>query len=64
MIHYYCENCLEESQSLREGLGKVMQDIREKGFDVLLPFKAGNLAMPRIYELAAAINRMRTLKIK
>jgi predicted ABC-class ATPase len=64
MIHYYCENCLEKSESLREGLRRVMEDIREKGFDVLLPIKAGNLAMPRIYELAAAINRMRTLKIK
>jgi hypothetical protein len=31
-----------------------MDDLCEKGFDILLPYKAGNLAMPR----------MRTLKIK
>ncbi len=64
MIHYYCENYVEKSQSLGDGLRKVMEDVREKGFDLLLPYKAGNLAMPRLYELAGAINRMRTLKIK
>ena len=64
MIHYYSENYMEKTQNLREGLEKVMQDVREKGFDILLPYKVGNLAMPRIYELAGAINRMRTLKIK
>ncbi len=64
MIHYYCENHLDQTQNLKEGLTKVMEDIRERGFDILLPYKVGNLAMPRIFELAGAINRMRTLKIK
>ena len=64
MIHYYCEHYLEKSKNLREGLIKVMEDIRENGFDILLPYKVGNLAMPRIFEVAGAINRMRTLKIK
>jgi predicted ABC-class ATPase len=64
MIHYYSENYMEKTQNLREGLEKVMEDVRERGFDILLPYKIGNLAMPRIYELAGAINRMRSLKIK
>jgi len=64
MIHYYCEHYLEKSKILREGLIKVMEDVRENGFDILLPYKVGNLAMPRIFEVAGAINRMRTLKIK
>jgi len=64
MIHYYCENHLDKTQNLKEGLTKVMEDVRERGFDILLPYKVGNLAMPRIFELAGAINRMRTLKIK
>jgi predicted ABC-class ATPase len=64
MIHYYCENYLDKTQNLREGLTKVMEEVQEKGFDMLNPYKVGNLAMPRIYELAGAINRMRTLKIK
>ena len=64
MIHYYCEHYLDRTQNLKEGLTKVMEDIREKGFDILLPYKAGNLVMPRIFEVAGAVNRMRTLKIK
>jgi predicted ABC-class ATPase len=64
MIHYYSEHYLEKTQYLKEGLTKVMEDVQEKGFDILLPYKVGNLAMPRIHEVAGAINRMRTLKIK
>jgi predicted ABC-class ATPase len=64
MIHYYSEHYLEKTQYLKEGLTKVMEDVQEKGFDILLPYKVGNLAMPRIFEFAGAINRMRTLKIK
>jgi predicted ABC-class ATPase len=64
MVHYYAEHCLERTQNLREGLAKVMEDLRKNGFDMLLPYKVGNLAMPRIFEVAGAINRMRTLKIK
>jgi predicted ABC-class ATPase len=64
MIHYYSEYCMEKTQNLKEGLMKVMMDVQEKGFDLLLPYKVGNLALPRIYELAAAINRMRSLKIR
>jgi len=64
MIHYYSEHYLERTKNLREGLSKVMGDVMERGFDILLPYKVGNLAMPRLYEVAGAINRMRTLKIK
>jgi predicted ABC-class ATPase len=64
IIHYYRETYSEKTGNLREGLEKVMEDIHQGGVDILLPFKAGNLAMPRIYEVAAAMNRMRTLKIK
>jgi DNA invertase Pin-like site-specific DNA recombinase len=55
---------MEKTQNLREGLEKAMEDVRERGFDILLAYKIGNLAMPRIYELAGAINRMRSLRIK
>jgi hypothetical protein len=41
-----------------------MRDVEERGFDILLPFMVGNLALPRIYEVAGAINRMRCLKIE
>jgi predicted ABC-class ATPase len=64
MIHYYSENYLDKTQNLREGLTRVMEEVHEKGFDILLPYKVGNLAMPRIYEVIGAINRLRILKIK
>jgi hypothetical protein len=49
---------------LRSAVGQVMQDIEEKGLDILLPYKSGNLALPRSFEVIAAINRMRTLRVK
>jgi len=64
IIHYYANNYLDKVESLREGLEKVMRDLEEKGFDILLPYKVGNLALPRIYEVAGAINRMRCLKVE
>jgi len=64
LIHYYANHYLNKSEGLKEGLEKVMRDVGEKGFDVLLPYKVGNLALPRIYEVAGAINRMRCLKIE
>ncbi len=64
MIHYYSEQYLEKTRNLREGLSRVMEDVEGRGFDILLPYKVGNLALPRLYELAGAINRMRTLEVK
>jgi|JYMV01.1.fsa_nt_gi predicted ABC-class ATPase len=49
---------------LKEGLQKLMTDLHEGGLDILSPYKAGNLAKPRIFELAFAINRMRSLKVQ
>jgi len=64
MIHYYAQRYLDNSVSLREGLKLVMEDLRQKGLDCLLHYKVGNMAMPRIFEAAATINRMRTLQVK
>jgi predicted ABC-class ATPase len=64
MIHYYAERCLENSPSLKEGMELVLRAVQERGLDCLLPYTVGNLAMPRIFELSGAINRMRTLQVK
>jgi len=40
-------------------LQQALQEIEEEGLDILLPWKAGHLAMPRLYELVAAANRLR-----
>ena len=48
---------------MREGLERCFGDLEERGLDMLLPYRVGNLAKPRIYEVAGATNRMRTLRI-
>lgn len=50
--------------TLSEILDRVMADITEKGLDVITPFPQGDLAMFRRFELAAALNRVRTLEVK
>lgn len=53
-------------KDLSQLLHEIEEEIRQKGLDFLSPFRGhpGDLAMPRKYEIAAAINRMRTLDIK
>ncbi|MFQ5842574.1 MAG: ATPase, partial [Thermodesulfobacteriota bacterium] len=62
-IHYYAQHHIHRGLPLREGLERCFQDLEEKGLDMLLPYRVGNLAKPRIYEVAGATNRMRTLRI-
>lgn len=49
--------------SLREGLRCLDDEIERSGLDVLSVYKVGNLARVRVQEIAAAINRLRTLRI-
>ena len=58
IIHYYATR-YSGNGSLIEGLHKVLADIDAKGLDVISPYKVGNLALPRLHEIAAAINRIR-----
>ena len=64
LIHAYSKRYAARGIPLREGLEKLLEEIERDGFDALSPFKPGNLAMPRVMEAAAAVNRMRTLKIR
>ena len=64
MIHYYAEKYLERAGSLKEGMELVMRAVQEGGLDCLLPYIVGDLALPRPFEVAGAINRMRTLKVR
>jgi len=64
LIYLYAERWLDRSPSLREGLEKMLTEVQEKGLDAVTPYPMADLALPRIFELAGAINRMRTLKVK
>ncbi len=63
LIHYYGRFYLKETGNLYEGLKRAFRDLEEKGLDIVAPRKVGNLAVPRIFEVAGAINRMRTLRV-
>jgi predicted ABC-class ATPase len=47
------------SSGLIETLRCALEEVEKQGLDILLPWKAGHLALPRLYELAAAANRIR-----
>ncbi|NES25858.1 MAG: ATPase, partial [Symploca sp. SIO3E6] len=49
--------------TLPEILQQVMTDIETQGLDILTPFPQGDLVKFRRFELAAALNRLRTLKV-
>jgi predicted ABC-class ATPase len=64
LIHYCATRHFQGDVSLGAGLGRAMADLEEKGMDILSPYKKGEHARPRIFEVAAAINRMRTLRVR
>ncbi|MCW8887918.1 MAG: ABC-ATPase domain-containing protein [Gammaproteobacteria bacterium] len=56
-------NDSEQPVDIIEALSALLQDVENRGLDTLPPFISGTLAMPRLFELAATINRLRTLKL-
>jgi len=65
IIHFMAEHYVAGNKGidLRTAVERAMQDMGENGLDMLVPYKSGNLALPRRFEVLAAINRMRTLRI-
>src|SRR5690606_38437665 len=53
----------DRPQTIRFWIDRLYDDIAEHGLSVLAPDYPGTLSMPRKYELAAAINRIRSLRI-
>jgi len=62
-IHYAVQY-MNGQRSLKEVVIRVLDDVENQGLDVLIPYKVGNLAGFRPMDLAAAVNRMRTLKVR
>jgi predicted ABC-class ATPase len=59
IIRYYAARVAEGESSLIEGLRQALAEIEHRGLDIVTPWKVGNLALPRLQELAAAVNRIR-----
>ncbi len=58
-----CKKYINTEQSLKDVLEMLLTEINKNGLSVLNSNPMGNYAQFRKYELAAAINRLRTLKM-
>ena len=65
MRYFYLQlsNAEMDSIDIVKGLVKALADAEQKGLDCLTPYIMGTLAMPRLHELVATVNRMRSLRL-
>ena len=63
ILHYAKQRYMEEGRPIREILDLVDRDLSTEGLECLTRDLRGDLARPRRYEIAAALNRLRTLRI-
>jgi predicted ABC-class ATPase len=69
VIHLAAGRYMRDERTLREVLEAVEDVFDREGLDLLDPFHKpghhpGNFARPRKYEIAAAINRLRTMRMR
>ncbi|MFQ6043792.1 MAG: ABC-ATPase domain-containing protein, partial [Candidatus Poribacteria bacterium] len=62
-ILYAKRRYMDGKRTLSEILSLIQQDIAKNGLDILSYRPVGDHALPRKYELAAAINRLRSLEV-
>jgi predicted ABC-class ATPase len=60
---YAKQQYMDGKRTLSEIIDLVMADIDAQGMDILSPFPEGDFAMFRRFELAAVINRLRSLSV-
>ncbi|MEG5031683.1 ABC-ATPase domain-containing protein [Microcoleus sp. AT3-D2] len=60
---YAKQQYMDGKRTLSEIIDLVMANIDAQGMDILSPFPEGDFAMFRRFELAAAINRLRSLSV-
>jgi len=55
-----------ELSRLREAVEEIMRLVKERGLEYVSPFGevSGEYALPRKFEVAAAVNRLRSLRVK
>jgi predicted ABC-class ATPase len=68
-IHHAVENFMDGKARLRDVVDALEKLFNERDLDALAPFRRndehpGNFARPRRYEIAAAINRLRTVRMR
>jgi predicted ABC-class ATPase len=60
---YAKENYIDPKHNLSTLLDRVLGDMEEEGLDAIAEFPRGDLVFFRRFELAAALNRLRTLQV-
>ncbi|MBS3808510.1 MAG: ABC-ATPase domain-containing protein [Bacteroidales bacterium] len=60
----YAKKYMDGQQTLSEIAERILEDIREKGINVVGNKNSGNYARFRRFELAAALNRLRSLEVR
>jgi len=66
-IYYLSEKHMDGKITIKELIENGLREIDERGFDIIAPFRGdfpGTYTLPRSFEIAATINRLRTLRIK
>ncbi|HOO77328.1 MAG TPA: ABC-ATPase domain-containing protein [bacterium] len=61
IVYYAQKRYIDGRRTLAEILDLVEADLDREGLDAVSPYLRGDLARPRRFEIAAAINRLRTL---
>jgi hypothetical protein len=64
LIDKYQQDDSSRETDLVVGLERVLGQIAQGGFDSITPYPMGKLALPRLQELVAVVNRMRLLKLE
>ncbi|MEW6082551.1 MAG: hypothetical protein AB1576_12455 [Bacillota bacterium] len=67
LIHYIAQNHVDGERCLAGILKEALDEVTKEGLILLSPYQGqpeGTCAMPRIFELAGAVNRMRTLRVR
>ena len=63
ILHYARTRYMDEGRPIREVLDLVDRDLSTEGLEILSRDLRGDLARPRRYEIAAALNRLSSLRI-
>lgn len=67
VVYAWRQGYFDEQTDLREAIERVFDDIAAQGLGVISPHKGqhpGDYALPRLQEVAMAINRLRTLMVR
>lgn len=63
LMNHLLKNPENHAEDLVCGLRRVLQQVEERGLDSITPYIVGTLALPRLQELVATVNRFRRLQL-